>query len=60
MHHMVTRVGVFVDVCVLKIPHVLGISISRTHVLIIVDAALKFQMHVSSGPTSGVQSGVQI
>ena len=60
MHHMVTRVGVSVVVCVLKIPHVLGISISRTHVLFIVDAAQEFQMHVSSGPRSGVQNGVQI
>ena len=60
MHLMVTCVGVYVDMCVLHIPHVLGICINRALVLLIVDAAHELRMHVSSGPRSGVQNGVQI
>ena len=59
MHHIASCVGVYVYMCVLRIPHVLGICMNSALVLLIVDAAQGLGMHESSGPRSGVQKGVQ-
>ena len=59
MHRMVNFVGVYVDMCVLHIPQVLGICVNQGLVLFIVEIAQEWRMQVSKGPRSGVQNGVQ-